>query len=253
MRTTMLILFALLCLVSQGLSADHPDSGARCETCHAVGEGSRETPKVLAERPNFWERLLGKKRLGGHLSVSCAGSVGPDGTITGCHRPEDRRESFLVLDVLGQPVDELCGRCHSEQRVPGAHHPSYKSDKDGDRVPETIVRSAEGEEIFSEFAASRKAEPVKTYPDAILFQPLPDGSRRLEVAMPLETVVEVVGDREWTETQVVTCTTCHNPHYGYLVGVGTEEELNRELVARESGDALLRLRDYNNDLCNACH
>ena len=45
----------------------------------------------------------------------------------------------------------------------------------------------------------------------------------------------------------------HNPHYGYLVGVASAEELNQEQVARAKGDALLRLRDYDNALCDVCH
>ena len=43
------------------------------------------------------------------------------------------------------------------------------------------------------------------------------------------------------------------PAYSAKVEVTAEEALNLEQVAREKGDGLLRLRDHDNSLCEACH
>ncbi|RMG86848.1 MAG: hypothetical protein D6708_13725 [Candidatus Dadabacteria bacterium] len=233
-------------LVGSAWAADHPGSAADCLKCHAAGAGPAEAVKVVPEQPGFWAKLFGAKPVRGHPSVSCAGEVRPDGTLTGCHRPEAGGEAFLVAGGAGRPVDELCRACHAEQAEPGAHHPSYKKDADGDGVPETIVRPAEGQEVYGEYAPDGAA-------DALVFRTLADGRRELVARLPLETVTETVDGQPVEEPHVVTCTTCHNPHFGYLAGVGSEEELNPELVARPEGDALLRLRDYTNALCETCH
>ncbi len=247
-------LFALLCLPAlPAVAADHPGSDAPCRTCHVLGRGPDDAPKVLPRPPGFWARLLGEKPVEGHPSVSCAGGPGEDGSLTGCHRPEDGRPGFLAVDLGGGPVDLLCGRCHGDQRVPGLHHPSYKADRDRDGTPETIVRPAPGQEVLSRYGPGSAPEPVRTHPDALAFRDLPDGSRERIVAMPLATVTEQVGGQEVEERLVVTCTTCHNPHHGYLVEKSPDEDPERDLAAREGGDALLRLRDYDNTLCDACH
>jgi len=229
-------------------AAEHPGSEADCKACHTAGQGPTEAPKVVPEPPGFWARLFGAKPVQGHPSVSCVGTLGEDGRPTGCHRPETGGEAFLVAGGAGRPVDELCGSCHGDQRRPGAHHPTYKKDTDDDGVPDRIVRPADGQEVYG-----RYAPPQEGRVDVLEFRNLPDGGRELVVRLPLETVVETVDGQTVEEPHVVTCTTCHNPHYGYLAGVGSEEQLDTDLVARESGDALLRLRDYDNTLCEACH
>ncbi len=247
-------LFALLCLATlPAAAADHPGSDADCGGCHTAGAGPAGAPKTVPPAPGFWARLMGEKPVQGHPSVSCAGAAAPDGSLTGCHRPEDGRPGLLAVDLGGGPVDILCGRCHGGQRVPGLHHPSYKADRDRDGTPETIVRPATGQEVLSRYAPAGAPEPVRTYPDALAFRRLPDGSRERIVVLPLATVTEEVEGRPVEERFVVTCTTCHNPHHGYLAEAGSEEDLDRDLVAREGGDALLRLRDYDNTLCDACH
>lgn len=236
------------------LAAGHPDSGSKCVKCHEYNSGSDDAPKAIPERPGFWARMLGEKPIQGHPSISCAGVVGEDGSLTGCHRPEDKNRKFLAMNLDKKPVDELCGKCHSEQREPGAHHPTYKSDKDSDGVPETVVRPVDGQEIFSKFSPSAKSEPLRSHPDSVVFIDQPDGTRILDVVLPLETVVELGENQEQVEYKnTVTCTTCHNPHYGYFAGAGSEADLNKELVAREAGDALLRMKDFDNSLCDACH
>lgn len=248
-----LVLFGLLLAATPVLAA-HPGSDARCENCHALGSGDAKAPKVLPEEPGFFAKLMGKKALRGHASVTCAGAAQPDGTLSGCHRPEDARESFLVVDVKARPSDEFCGRCHADVRKPGLHHPSYKADKNQDGVPETLVRPAAGQEVYSTFAPGAKGEPLSRFPDALVLKALPDGTKRLDTVLPLRSVEEKDAQgKPVVEKDVVTCSTCHNPHFGYLVEAGTEEQLNQEQVARPKGDALLRLRDYTNALCDACH
>ncbi|WP_459942615.1 cytochrome c3 family protein [Deferrisoma palaeochoriense] len=242
------LLLAVALAAGPAWAGEHPGSGADCRRCHTAGRGTAEAPKVVPEPPGFWARLFGAKPIEGHPSVSCAGVVREDGTVTGCHRPEGGGEAFLVAGGQGRPVDELCGACHAEQREPGKHHPTYKKDTDADGVPDKIVRPAGGQEVYGPYAPSPEG-PV----DTLEFRTLPDGTRELVVRLPLETVTETVDGAEVVEPGVVTCTTCHNPHYGYLAGVGSEEDLNTDLVARESGDALLRLRDFDNALCEACH
>ncbi len=252
--TKILWLLALACLAAApAVAADHPGSGSDCAGCHTAGAERDGAPGVLPPEPGFWAKLMGEKPVRGHPSVSCAGVLASDGRVTGCHRPEDGRPGLLAIDLFRGPVDALCGQCHPGQRKPGLHHPSYKADRNRDGVPETIVRPAGGQEVFDALAPENLPEPVRSHPDALAFQALPDGTRQRIVALPLATVVEEVAGVRVEETGVVTCTTCHNPHHGYLVEAGSASDLDRDLVARESGDALLRLRDYDNALCDACH
>ncbi len=229
-------------------AAEHPGSGAECKACHTAGQGPAEAPKVVPEPPGFWARLFGAKPYPeGHRMVSCAGVLREDGSVTGCHRPEGTGEAFLVAGGEGEPTDVLCGACHAGQRRPGQHHPSYKKDSDGDGVPDRIVRPSAGQEVYTAYGPSGQGA------DALVFRVLPDGRKERVIRLPLETVIETVDGESVEEPSVVTCTTCHNPHYGYLVDAASEEELDRDLVAREQGDALLRLRDHDNALCEACH
>jgi len=236
-------------------AAEHPGSDAKCADCHSIGKTAAGAPAVLPEQPGFFAKLFGKKPLVGHPSVSCAGVVRSDGTLSGCHRPEESKKSLLVLDTADKAVDGFCAKCHSDQTKPGSHHPSYRADKNQDGVAEAIVRPAAGQEVYTEWAPASKGAPLNRFPDALVFQTLPDGTKKLDVVLPLSTVVEPdpATGQLVTEKDVVTCSTCHNPHFGYLAGVASEEELNQEQVAREQGDALLRLRDHNNALCDACH
>lgn len=204
---------------------------------------------MAPEKAGFFGRLFGKKEgARGHATVACAGEARADGAVTGCHAPAAGKKSLLVVDLAGKPVDDLCGRCHADQRKPGTHHASYKADRNSDGVAETLVRPAPSQEVFKRFAPAGKR-----YPDALSYAKRDDGTQVLEVSVPLETVAEVVDGKEVLEPNVMTCTSCHNPHYGYLVVPGSEQVLDPEKVARKKGDALLRLRDYTNDLCNACH
>lgn len=251
---TTLLGVSLLCVPVAARAADHPGSDARCETCHAVSKTAPGAPAVIPEQPGFFARLMGKKSLAGHSSVSCAGVARPDGTVTGCHRPEDRKPGFLAVDLKDKPADVFCKTCHAEQARPGSHHPSYKADKNQDGTPETIVRPARVQEIYTQWVPSVKAPPLNRFPDALVLKVQADGTKKLDAALPLATVAEAGADgTRVTEADVVTCSTCHNPHFGYLVEVGTEEQLNKEHVAREKGDVLLRLRDTTNALCDTCH
>lgn len=249
----LVFLVVVVLAATPALAAEHPGPGARCGDCHTVAKGPAGAPKVIPEAPGFFAKLFGEKSLQGHPTVACVGQAKADGTVTGCHDPGNGREGFLVVDMEKRPADEFCGSCHPGLREPGAHHPSYKADKDEDGVPETIVRPAAGQDVYLAYAGSERAEPLRTYPDAMVFRTTREGVRDLDVVLPLQSVVELVEGEEVVEAAVVTCTSCHNPHYGYLAGVGSEEELNREQVAREKGDALLRLRDHDNSLCEACH
>lgn len=233
--------------------AAHPGSGSSCGDCHKIGAAG-DAPKVTPEEPGFMERMFqGKQSYRGHSSVSCAGSVGGDGKVSGCHAPENGYRKLLVMDLADKPVDLLCAVCHQNAAKFGLHHPSYKADKNGDGVGDYMIRPVAVQEVFTEFAPAGKAAPLNKYPDALVFKAQADGTKKLDVAIPLEKVAETTGDKTIVYTDAVSCTTCHNPHYGYLVELGKEEELKPGQVARAKGDALLRMRDYDNQLCVACH
>jgi len=253
-KRLLLSLGLVLAVTGSAPGADHPDSKADCKTCHAVGTSST-APKVMTKAPGFFAKLFGAEALRGHPSLSCAGSVAADGSLSGCHQPEAGFPGHLAVDLTDRPSDELCGRCHAETREPGKHHPSYRSDKNGDGVLETPIRPAAQQEVFQHLAPANGPAPLRAYPDAIHFVTDSAGKQQLAVVLPLQTVVEVAPEtgEKVIEADLMTCTTCHNPHFGYLVGVGSAEELDLNLVAREKGDALLRLRDYDNALCDACH
>lgn len=252
---TLVVLAGILALaLTAPALAAHPGSDAKCESCHAVGKGDAKAPKVMPQPPGFFARLLGQKAVVGHPSVSCAGTVRPDGTISGCHRPEEGRKGFLVVEIAERAVDGFCVRCHGELGEPGAHHPSYKAVREGEDTRDAFVRPAAGQEVYTDFSPAVRGEPWASYPDSLVLTALPGGAKRLEVVLPLAAVTELdSAGQPVVHEHVVTCSTCHNPHYGYLVEVGSEEQLNQEQVARPKGDALLRLRDYNNALCEACH
>lgn len=237
-------------------AADHPGSGSDCVGCHGfTAQGA--APKVVPTDPAFLTKLFeGKVTLRGHATLRCAGTANDAGQVTGgCHRPESGFPKGLAVKLSGIPSDELCGKCHPNQRMPGRHHPSYKKDENGDGVPEKIVRPPAGQEVFTAFAPASQTDPLKTYPDAATFTVTPDGRRVLGAAIPLATVIEKdpATNQDVEVSGVVTCVSCHNPHYGYLVEVGTAEGVQAEYTARKNGDVLLRMRDRDNALCLTCH
>ncbi|MDF1553167.1 MAG: hypothetical protein P1P84_08905 [Deferrisomatales bacterium] len=243
---TLVLFGGLAFAATPALAADHPGSGADCGSCHGVA-ATAPAPKVIPAEPGFFAKLFGQKSLRGHQSVSCAGQVQADGTVSGCHRPESGGPAFLVRGGGKEAVDLLCGSCHAAQRALGSHHPSYLADRDGDGTPETAIRPAAGQEVYGVLAAPAKGV------DVLEFTTDAEGKRHLVSRIPLQTVSVPSADGFVDAADVLVCTSCHNPHFGYLVEVGSEEELNSELVARGQGDALLRLRDYDNTLCEACH
>lgn len=249
-------LTAGLCVVAMFASlgnAAHPGPESNCGECHTVGS-TGDGPKVTPAEPGFIERMFqGRQSYKGHPSVACAGIPGADGKVTGCHAPGKGFRNMLAIDLAGKPTDLLCAKCHENAAKFGLHHPSYKADKNGDGVGDYIIKPVAVQEIFKEFAPASKSAPLNKYPDALSLLAQPDGSKKLDVAMPLEKTMEQIGDKTVEVADVITCTTCHNPHYGYLVELGKEEELKPGQVARAKGDALLRMRDYDNALCLACH
>lgn len=254
MRLSGLIaVFSFVTVLASASWAAHPASGSDCVKCHNY-DSNVENGRVIPEEPGFFAKMLfGAQWYKGHQTLKCAGSKGADGKLTGCHAPELGFKKHLVMNLNNKSTDELCGECHQANRAYGAHHPSYKMDKNGDGIGEYIVRPAEVQEIFKVYDPSKKGKPLSRYPDSLVFITLEDKTKKLDVALPLDTTVEIVDKKEVTYTGVISCVTCHNPHYGYLVEVGSEEKLKADIAARAKGDALLRLRDYTNSLCEACH
>jgi hypothetical protein len=243
----------IVAVAAVGLAGDHPASDSDCAKCHNAASAGN-APKVVPEEPGFFAKLfLGKISYIGHEKISCVGSANPDGTLTGCHDPDKNFPNKLTIDLTGKAIDELCGRCHTSQRRFGMHHPSYQMDKDGDGVGDSLVRPVAVQEIFSTASVAAQVEPIKSYPDALHFVTDAEGKRRLVVAQPLWSVVEMVDGQEVVFDDVVVCSTCHNPHFGFLAELGEEEDMRRDLVARPQGDALLRKRDHDNSLCLDCH
>jgi hypothetical protein len=243
----------ILTVSAIGWTADHPASNSECAQCHRATSAG-DAPKVVPEEPGFFAKLfLGKADYIGHKEISCVGSATDDGVVNGCHDPDKNFPNKLAIDLTGKPVDVLCGSCHASQREFGMHHPSYKVDKDGDGVGDSLVRPASVQEIFTTASVSAQVEPIKSYPDALHFITDGEGKRRIVAAQPLWSVVEIVEEKEVVFDDVVVCSTCHNPHFGFLVEVGKEEDMRADLVARPNGDALLRKRDHDNSLCLDCH
>lgn len=236
-------------------AAEHPGSGSDCARCHSF-TAKGDAPKVIPVEPPFLAKISqGKVSLRGHRSVSCTGTINAAGQVTGCHSVESGFAHMLVMNLADKPSDELCGKCHPGQRTQGKHHPSYTKDENGDGVPEKIVRPPSSQEVFTTFAPASQVEPLKTYPDSAAFTLTPEGMRVLNAAIPLAKVVvkDPVTQQDIEVSGVVTCVSCHNPHFGYLVEVGTEEAAQAELTARPKGDVLLRMRDRDNALCLTCH
>lgn len=236
---------------SLSMAADHPGSDSNCAECHSV-ESSADAPKVIPAKPGLLDKLFGGAPTPKwHEKTGCTGTAGADGSISGCHRPEDKKKNYLVMDLSGKPSDLLCAKCHANEMDPGLHHPSYKVDKDGNGVPEHFVTVIENKEAVTKLAPALLGEPLKSYPDSLSFATGADGQRKLVSAIPLGKFVEVEKKETKTYERVVTCSSCHNPHFGFQAENGKDEVF--EKTARKTGDALLRLRDQNNTLCLVCH
>lgn len=246
-------------------AADHPGSSSDCASCHQF-TAKGEAPKVVPVDPPFLAKIpQGKVSFRGHKSVPCAGTVNAAGQVTGCHRSESGFPDHLVMNLAGRPSDDLCGKCHPNQRVQGKHHPSYRKDENGDGVPEKIVQPPAVQEVFTTFAPASQSEPLRTYPDSAAFTLTPEGKRVLNAAIPLAKVTEKdpVTQKNIEVSGVVTCVSCHNPHFGYLVEADTEEALQKEIqtemkagqpeIPSWRGNVLLRMRDRDNSLCLTCH
>ncbi len=244
----------VVALVLPGVSLGaHTDAMPKdCEKCHLVGVTS-DAPKVIPQEPGFLAKLFGgKSSHRGHESVSCVGSMSESGDVTGCHSLNNGLPAMLVINLTRTPTDVLCRTCHQSQSQFGLHHPSYKMDRNGDGVGDYLVRPVATQDIFSQYIPAVRSEPLASFPDALVVKTLEDGTTELDAAMPLGVSVEIEDNKEVVYDDVVQCTTCHNPHFGYLVASG-EEEAKKSLASRSEGDALLRLRDYDNTLCMPCH
>ncbi|PLX45989.1 MAG: hypothetical protein C0609_01625 [Deltaproteobacteria bacterium] len=244
---------ALIFTVQNSAAADgHPGSSANCSTCHNVSSAGN-APKVIPQDITYLDKVTNTQQsIWKHNELSCVGGVRADGSITGgCHNPDSGFESYLVVDIKDKPVDLLCQKCHLSQTRAGMHHPSYTVDEDDNGRPEKAVSVPADKLAVSELSVANAPEPVKTFPDAYLLAEDSAGNEELRVAIPLiSTALEINGEVK-TFDRVVTCTSCHNPHYGFLAPTGEARVF--EKTARKVGDAMLRLADEDNRLCLACH
>ncbi|TLN27010.1 hypothetical protein FDZ71_00250 [bacterium] len=249
-KKALILAGAAFLITAGGALAEHPASSSNCEECHIYGS-TAVAPKVMPPKPGFFGKIMGEVDLRGHQKVGCSGGPTPDGKLSGCHSIESKFAKYLAVDTTDKPVDILCAKCHAETSAVGAHHPSYKSDKDGNGVPETFVVVNDKRDAAGKLSPKSQKEPLRSAPDSFAMVEQADGSKKLGAAVPLSTFTEIVEKEKKVFERVVVCTSCHNPHFGFLSGTGKMETFEKS--DRKQGDALLRLRDQNNTLCLACH
>ncbi|PLX40334.1 MAG: hypothetical protein C0608_09405 [Deltaproteobacteria bacterium] len=253
-RLKVIALLGAALIISVQIAAaagSHPGSAANCATCHRVSS-SGTAPKVIPQDITYLDKVTNtQKSIWKHNELSCVGTLRADGSITGCHNPDSGFKSYLVVDITDKPVDILCQKCHLSQTRAGMHHPSYTVDEDGNGRPEKAVSVPADKLANNALSVANAPEPIKSYPDAYLIGQDGNGNAELTVAIPLISTTLEINDEVKTFERVVTCTSCHNPHYGFLAPTGEAKVF--EKTARKVGDAMLRLADEDNRLCLSCH
>jgi hypothetical protein len=224
---------------------------------------------------NYYRTLSGYSR-GGHGDAgiqnedpfvnSAPGSTTPI-DCTACHADgadhfpsaSGNRNRLSVVTIENTGGTGLCNGCHPRTTYPDNHHPSLQGTTQNPnrdivvnaasqpvrQAPTTWFENPPGSDHWEQDGYS--ASGVSGNPD--FFVDWWNGSGTPPRPQPLAVLplIQFVGDQSGT-TNTVICVTCHNPHGTDLYvfdpgGIGGAIPDNN----------MLRLRDEDNTLCNACH
>jgi hypothetical protein len=153
----------------------------------------------------------------------------------------------------------LCNECHARTTYPGNHHPSLRGTSQNPtrdivvnaasqpvrRVPTTWVETPSGSGHWEQDGYS--ASGVSGSPDFFVDWWNGAGSPPRPQPLAVLPLLQFVGNQSGP-TNGVICVTCHNPH-GTDLYVFDPGGIGRSIPDNN----MLRLRDEDNTLCNACH
>ncbi|GAB4282078.1 MAG: hypothetical protein Kow0092_37190 [Deferrisomatales bacterium] len=226
-----------------------------CEACHHDeladwAETGRVTSDSGVQHPNAMR----------HLPV--VWDAGTEDELR-LHRLDEA--DFNAVEDNSHSTSSVCGRCHDPAQYPGEHHPSYYGATGSNPTNHAIV-PAGGQEVFSSpgtwtdqggghyaqdgYSASGCDGDADFFTDwwggspGSGNQDPPPAPSPLAV-LPLE---QYVFGPATSSSDRVMCVTCHNPHgtdlFTYDPSGGHEQIPDNNM---------LRLRDSDNTLCEACH
>ncbi|MDF1553169.1 MAG: CxxxxCH/CxxCH domain-containing protein [Deferrisomatales bacterium] len=240
-------------------AGDAPDTAANYyATISGYGRGGHGDPEIRNEDPFINSGT-------GNTPIDCT-ACHADGAL---HFPADsanlHRLATIELENTSHTGAGLCNSCHGGGTYPGPgnHHPSLRGT--ANNATKDIVVTAASQEVrqlpttWFEVSTDHyeqdgySAANASGNPDAFVdwWGGNPNNANQSPPPQPspfaVVPLLQFVGNQSG-QTNAVMCVTCHNPHGTDLYvfdpgGIGKNINDNN----------MLRLRDEDNTLCNACH